>query len=89
MQKTMITIWDELMEMSKVRPYVFKTRLHRAIIQTQKYSNEKNNGKLMELCQQLEEKMRFISDQSNQTSDGELRSYPVLKEDMQKIRNEM
>ena len=53
MQKTMITIWDELMEMSKVRPYVFKTRLHRAIIQTQKYSNEKNNGKLMELCQQL------------------------------------
>lgn len=89
MQKTMITIWDELMEMSKVRPYVFKTRLHRAIIQTQKYGNEKNNGKLMELCQQLEDKMRFISDQSNQTSDGELRSYLVLKEDMQKIRNEM
>lgn len=89
MQKTMTTIWDELMEMSKCRPYVFKTRLQRAIIQTQKYSDEKNNGKLRELCQQLEEKLRFISDQSNQTSDGELRSYLVLKEDMLKIRNEM
>lgn len=89
MQKTMTTIWDELMEMSKCRPYVFKTRLQRAIIQTRKYSVEENNGRLMELCQQLEEKLRFISDQSNQTSDGELRSFLVLREDMLKIRNEM
>lgn len=41
---------------------------------------------LQQLCEKLEHKLAFISDQSNQTSDGELRSYLILKEDMEQIR---
>ena len=86
MREKMITIWDELVQMNKVRPYVFKTRLQRAILRTTKYGMEQDDTSLQQLCEKLEHKLAFISDQSNQTSDGELRSYLILKEDMEQIR---
>lgn len=47
---------------------------------------EQDDTSLQQLCEKLEHKLAFISDQSNQTSDGELRSYLILKEDMEQIR---
>lgn len=89
MKKEMKIIWEELKTMNKVRPYVFKTRLNRAILKTKRYGQEENDVSLISLCEQLEQKLRYISDQSNQTSDGELRSFLVLKDDIEKISNSL
>ena len=85
MREKMITTWDELVQMNKVRPYVFKTRLQRAILKTKKYGMEQDDTSLQQLCEKLEHKLAFISDQSNQTSDGELRSYLILKEEQIRV----
>lgn len=85
MAETMAALWNELLQDNKVRLYVFKTRLQRAIIETKKYSEEKNDKELCEQLEKLEDSMKYISDQSNQTSDGELRSYLILKDDMKRI----
>ena len=53
----MITIWDELVQMNKVRPYVFKTRLQRAILRTKKYGMEQDDTSLQQLCEKLEHKL--------------------------------
>jgi hypothetical protein len=41
------------------------------------------------LIEELEDKIKYISDQSNQTSDGELRSYLILKDDIEKIEKNL
>lgn len=51
MREKMITIWDELVQMNKVRPYVFKTRLQRAILRTKKYGMEQDDTSLQQLCE--------------------------------------
>lgn len=89
MRENMNELWYDLGKMNKVRPYVFKTRLNRAILRTKRYADERNDVSLKLLCDQLEMRMKYISDQSNQTSDGELRSFLVLKDDIEKIRNEV
>ena len=89
MRENMNELWYDLGKMNKVRPYVFKTRLNRAILRTKRYADEKSDVSLKLLCDQLEMRMKYISDQSNQTSDGELRSFLVLKDDIEKIRNEV
>lgn len=72
MREKMMTLWGELLNMNKVRPYVFRTRLNRVILKTKRYGYETNNVLLQDMCSELEHKMSLISDQSNQTSDGKL-----------------
>lgn len=78
-------MWQQLERMNRVRPYVFKTRINRAIKKTKLYGKECKNDLLCKLCDQIEEKMLYISDQSNQTTDGQLRSFLVLKKDIHEI----
>lgn len=85
MRENMINMWNEIYSMSKSRPYVFKTRLERALLKTKKYCGITQCNLLYSLCMELSEKMTYISDNSNHTSDGELRSYIVLKDDIKKI----
>ena len=46
MAELMKTLWGNLLQDNKVRPYVFKTRLQRAIVETKKYCEEKNEREL-------------------------------------------
>lgn len=89
MAELMKTLWSDLLQDNKVRPYVFKTRLQRAIVETKKYCEEKRERELWVQIENLEDKMKYISDQSNQTSDGELRSYLILKDDIEKIEKKL
>ena len=89
MAELMKTLWGNLLQDNKVRPYVFKTRLQRAIVETKKYCEEKNERELWTHIEELEDKIKYISDQSNQTSDGELRSYLILKDDIEKIEKNL
>lgn len=85
MKEKIINMWEEVLGMQNVRPYVFKTRLERTIRATKQYADEEGKYQLDELCTEILEKMKFISDQSNQTSDGVLKSYTVLQNEFERV----
>lgn len=89
MKEKMLMMWDDILKMDKEKPYVFRTRLNRAILKTEKYGREFHRAESLKLCGRIREKMNCISDQSNHNSDGELRSYLVLKDDIVELRGSL
>lgn len=73
---------NEILLLEKASPYVFRTKLERVLNHTIKYANCENDNQLLEACKSIVNKLKYISDQSNQTSDGCLNSFIVLKQDM-------
>jgi len=71
--------------MENCSPYLFRTRLERTINHSIIYARETKNASLQELGENIKCKLKYISDQSNQTSDGMLNSYLILKIDMNKM----
>ncbi len=65
-----------------VKPYVFRTRLERTLERAKHLSIEQSNKELQSKCDKLLDKLNYISDHSNQTSDGSTKSYLYLKEDI-------
>ena len=87
MIERLIDEWKALILESKSSPYVFRTRLERIIHHTKRYT-EVNNDKILEKkCNEILEKLKYISDQSNQTSDGHLNSFVILKDNIIFIKN--
>lgn len=78
--------WNNILLLEKCSPYVFRTKLERALNHTIKYANMEKNNQLLEDCKLIAYKLQYISDQSNQTSDGCLNSFIILKEDMLSIK---
>ncbi|WMJ90285.1 hypothetical protein [Anaerocolumna sp. MB42-C2] len=72
--------WMKIIEMKNESPYVFRTRLERTLNHSLRYAKEIENKELEDICDNMKDKLRYISDQSNQTSDGMLNSYVVLQE---------
>ncbi len=87
MKEKLYQEWDSMLLLEKSSPYVFRTRLERVLNHTVKYANcEKNEG-LLDACKSIIHKLKYISDQSNQTSDGCLTSFSVLRHDMYTVRD--
>lgn len=86
MKKKLFQEWNNILLLEKSSPYVFRTRLERTINHTIKYANVENNNKLLEACKLIAHKLNYISDQSNQTSDGCLNSFIILKQDIMDIK---
>lgn len=82
MKKRLYEEWSNILLMEKSSPYVFRTRLERTLNHTTKYADITKNLSLSEMCSQITRKLQYLSDQSNQTTDGCLNSYIVLKQDM-------
>lgn len=78
--------WSNILLLEKTSPYVFRTKLERVINHTIKYANYENDNQLLEVCKLIIHKLKYISDQSNQTSDGCLNSFVVLKQDMLAVK---
>lgn len=74
--------WEQIINSKSVRPYLFRTRLERTLLKTIRYAKEIHNPELERCCKTTQEKMDYITDKSNNTSDGTLRSYIVLKDDL-------
>ena len=68
---------------------LFRTKLERSLNHTVKYAKMENNNHLLELCNGIIYKLQYISDQSNQTSDGCLKSFIVLKQDILAVKAEL
>ena len=79
--------WNNILLLEKSSPYVFRTKLERVLNHTIKYADMEKNNQLLEACKLIAHKLKYISDQSNQTSDGCLNSFIILKEDMLSIKD--
>ena len=86
MRKQLFQEWSRILLSEKSSPYVFRTRLERALKHTLNYAGIESDSQMKGECTRLLDKLKYISDQSNQTSDGCLNSYKVLKDDMIRIQ---
>jgi hypothetical protein len=66
-------------------PYTFKTRLERAMLRVYKLADDNGLDDLRVQSQNIKTKLNYISDHSNQTSDGTLKSYLYLHDDLELI----
>jgi hypothetical protein len=84
-QKLMENELTNLLTLKDSRPYVFRTRLERTLERVYKYSDNEGFTKMRDLCLEIKSKLNYISDQSNQTSDGSLKSFLFLESDIKKL----
>lgn len=89
MIKKLCNEWDNILSLENASPYLFRTRLERTVNHILKYATITNNSCLIELCNVIMYKLQYISDQSNQTSDGCLKSFQVLKQDMLTVKTQL
>ena len=85
MKDKLVLEWERILQMKQESPYVFRTRLERTLNHSLKYANDTQNNGLILLCKEMKEKLKYISYQSNQTSDGILNSYVVLSDEMNQV----
>lgn len=69
-----------------ISPYIFRTRLERTLIRVSKLSEHLHDPNLIkeivQTCQDMRRKLNYISDKSNQTPEGTLSSYILLRDDI-------
>ena len=82
MRKNLVQEWSKILLLEKTSPYVFRTRLERTIKHTLNYAEKEKDEQIVSRCKGLLEKLQYISHQSNQTADGSLNSYRVLKKEL-------
>ena len=87
MKKDLCQEWNRILSLEKASPYVFRTRLERVVNHTVKYADLEKDNVLLNICKNVLNKLQYISDQSNQTSEGCLNSFIILKTDMVSIRD--
>lgn len=74
---------EDLLSSGEVRPYVFRTRLERLLFKINKKALECSDSKIIvDKCMEIKMKLNCLSDQSNQTPEGTLNSYLILKNDL-------
>jgi hypothetical protein len=82
---------DEVLESRTSRPYIFRTRLERLIIRLTTFFESEGTPdqrvSIQTICASIKNKINYISDKSNQNSEGELNSYGYFKEDLIKLRS--
>ena len=77
----------ELLENPNIRPYLFRTRFERSMIRIIKYAQKTNSELLYETASKSLEKLKSITDKSNTTSCGMLRSYTLLEDNIKQLVN--
>lgn len=76
---------SNLLDDSKMRPFLFRTRFERTMIKVQSLAKMLNDEDLEHQAADSLNKMRCIVDKSNSTSDGVLRSFIVLEPDIRSL----
>lgn len=81
----------EILQSGSLRSYTFRTRLERTLLRLVLYiENGEIKGhteELLSLCKSIRTKIDYISDKSNQNSEGELNSFSYFKQDLKKIHD--
>lgn len=84
-KQNLINALNQLICTPNMRPFLFRTRFERNMIRLISYAKELHHEDLLDLAQSSLDKMRNIIDKSNTTSDGILRSYTLLQDDMERM----
>ena len=84
-REVIVNSLNELLESPNIRPYLFRTRFERNMLRILKYADEIGNTTLSETASKSLNKFKFITDKSNTTSCGMLRSYLLLEKDIRQI----
>lgn len=84
-KEVIVNLLENLLCSSNIRPYLFRTRFERNMLRTIKYAEEMNNDMLCDLAKKSLNKLKSITDKSNTTSCGMLRSYALLENDLRKM----
>lgn len=74
---------EKLFETKNGRPYLFRTRLERLIIRLRVQAKHDEN--ILDICNKIYDKLQCISDKSNQTPEGTLKSFVYIEEDLIKL----
>lgn len=75
----------DLLTLRNSRPYVFRTRLERLLIRASLLAKNCDREDILYICEQVKHKLKYVSDQSNQTSDGTLKSFVFLEDDIKSL----
>ena len=74
-----------LLENPNIRPYLFRTRFERNMMRIMKYATDINDLNLYSVAKSSLSKLSYIVDKSNTTSTGMLRSYVILKDNIEEL----
>lgn len=85
LRNTVLEELRDIIKLKKARPYTFRTRLERALVRITVLADTYSNEDLKVNCLDLKNKLGYISDHSNQTSDGTLKSFIHLEPEIEKI----
>lgn len=77
---------DMLFDLKNRQPYLFRTRLERTLVRLEEQAKKQNDIEMLEFCYEIMTKLNCISDKSNQTPEGTLKSFLLLEEDLIKLR---
>ncbi len=77
---------DVLFDLKNRQPYLFRTRLERTLIRLEEQAKKQNDIEMLDFCYEIMTKLNCISDKSNQTPEGTLKSFILLEEDLTKLR---
>ena len=84
-QTQAIEALQQLLNDSKIRPFLFRTRFERTMIKVQSLARTTGDVMLEGCAKDAIRKMRSIVDKSNCTADGVLTSFIVLKPDISNV----
>lgn len=76
---------SRLLTLKNARPYVFRTRLERTLLRVNIFADIHKFNDVKACAGELLFKLSYISDQSNQTSDGVLKSFVFLESDIRHL----
>lgn len=77
--------FTELLSQNNVKPYIFKTRLERLLTRASTYATQQSRHDIVAEIEEIEAKIKYISDQSNQAPDGTLKSFSFLESDLKSL----
>lgn len=78
-----------LFDLKNKRPYLFRTRLERTLFRIEAQAKEYNDKEMLNFCSELMNKINCISDKSNQTPDGTLKSFVYLEKDLINLKHKV
>lgn len=84
-KKTVILELENLINSHNIRPYVFRTRLERVLMRASILAVEQAQEDTLLIINDIKDKLNYISDQSNQTSDGTVKSFCFLEPDLKSL----
>lgn len=84
-KKIVISELENLIYVHNIRPYVFRTRLERVLMRASILADEQAQEDILSIINDVKDKLNYISDQSNQTSDGTVKSFSFLEPDLKSL----